>query len=218
MAQQASSTRLIVPADALLFVVSAPSGGGKRTIIARVQERAHGSALQYSVSATSRRPRRDEVDGKDYIFLDREAFESRVAADEFVEWAEVHGNLYGTLKSQLARCLAGGGEVLLEVDVQGMRSLRHVVENVVTIFVMPPSLEALEARLRGRGANDDADLALRLANAREEMASCYEFDYIIVNDNLDEAVADFEAIVRAQRRRADVVRARERRNDTSRRD
>ncbi len=210
--------RLTVPADALLFVVSAPSGGGKRTIIARAQERAHGLALQYSVSATSRRPRRDEVDGKDYIFLDREAFESRVAAGEFVEWAEVHGNLYGTLKSQLARCLAGGGEVLLEVDVQGMRSLRHVVGNVVTIFVMPPSLEALEARLRGRGANDDADLALRLANAREEMASCYEFDYIIVNDNLDEAVADFEAIVRAQRRRADVVRARERQSDASRHD
>ena len=218
MAQQASSMRLTVPADALLFVVSAPSGGGKRTIIARAQERAHGLALQYSVSATSRRPRRDEVDGKDYIFLDREAFESRVAAGEFVEWAEVHGNLYGTLKSQLARCLAGGGEVLLEVDVQGMRSLRHVVGNVVTIFVMPPSLEALEARLRGRGANDDADLALRLANAREEMASCYEFDYIIVNDNLDEAVADFEAIVRAQRRRADVVRARERQSDASRHD
>lgn len=210
MTQQAPITRLTVPPDALLFVVSAPSGGGKRTIIARAQERAkaQGLELQYSVSATSRAPRHDEVDGKDYIFLDRAAFEARVASGEFVEWAEVHGNLYGTLKSQMERCLAGGGEVLLEVDVQGMRSLRHVVGNVVTIFVMPPSIEALEARLRSRGENHDADLALRLANARDEMAACYEFDYIVVNDNLDEAVTDFEAIVRAQRRRADVVRAR----------
>ena len=218
--EKASTMRWTVPPDALLFVESAPSGGGKRTILARAQERAapYGLALQYSVSATSRKPRHDEVDGKDYVFLDRNTFEARIAAGEFVEWAEVHGNLYGTLKSQLDTCLAGGGEVLLEVDVQGMRSLRAAADcNIVTIFVMPPSLEALEARLRGRGANDGADLALRLANARDEMAACYEFDYIIVNDNLDEAVADFEAIVRAQRRRSDVVRARESHSNSPRR-
>lgn len=199
---------VVVPPHAVLFVVSAPSGGGKRTILARAQER--GLDLSYCVSATSRQPRHDEVEGRDYIFLDRETFQSRIDAGDFVEWAEVHGNLYGTLKSQLNRSLDQSGEVLLEVDVQGMRSLRAIgSDRVITIFVMPPSLDALEARLRSRGANDDEDMTLRLANAREEMDARYEFDYIVVNDDLDRAVADFEAIVRAQRCRADLVKARE---------
>ena len=155
------------------------------------------------------------MDGRDYVFLDAATFRARIDAGDFVEWAEVHGNLYGTLKSQLNRGLAESGDVLLEVDVQGMRSLRASGnDRIVTIFVMPPSLEVLEARLRGRGANDDEDMALRLANAREEMAARFEFDYNIVNDDLDDAVADFEAIVRAQRCRADITRAREARKST----
>lgn len=206
--KQASSSEVTVPPYALLYVVSAPSGGGKRTILARARER--GLRMRYCVSATSRPPRPDEVDGRDYLFLDRDTFIERVEAGQFVEWAEVHGNLYGTLKSHLNECLVASGEVLLEVDVQGMRHLRAAGhDRVVAIFVMPPSMDVLETRLRGRGVNDEADMAVRLANAREEMDARFEFDYIIVNDDLENAVADFEAIVRAQRCRAEVVRARE---------
>ena len=184
----------------ILFVVSGPSGSGKHTVLRRVME---GDAhLAYSISATSRAPRPGEVDGRDYYFLDAAEFGKRVEAGEFAEWAEVHGNLYGTLRVELTRRLADGSDVALAIDVQGMRNLRALETGVVTVFVMPPSLAVLEQRLRGRGANDEADIALRLANARREMAVCGSFDYIVVNDGVDEAVADLRAITRAERRRA----------------
>jgi guanylate kinase len=208
VARGAHRQDVVIPPHALLFVVSAPSGTGKRSVLARAQEQ--GLGLQYVVSATTRARRPDEVDGRDYIFIDRAAFQRRVEAGDFVEWAEVHGNWYGTLKEQLNRCLATGGDVLLELDVQGARHLRNTPgANIVAVFVMPPSLETLKARLRGRGTNEAGDMAVRLENAREEMAARFEYDYIIVNDVLEDAVADFEAIVRAQRRRSDIVRARE---------
>jgi len=187
-----------------LFVVSAPSGGGKRTVLRKVLDR-NGNA-EYSVSATTRPSRPGEVEGADYFFLPRAEFERRIKANEFAEWAEVHGNLYGTLRAELHRVLSSGRDVFLELDVQGMRNLRRAGIEIVSIFIVPPSLEELERRLRGRGTNDEEDIALRMHNARAEMEARKEFDYVVVNDDLDTAVADVEAIVRARRLQADRQR------------
>jgi guanylate kinase len=161
------------------------------------------SHLTLTVSATTRAPRPGEKEGQDYYFLARDEFERRIAAGEFAEWAEVHGNLYGTLGSELDRHTALGEDVVLELDVQGMRSLKAMMPDAVTTFIMAPSLEELENRLRRRGTNDDEDIGLRLENARAEMAARSEYDYIVVNDTLAEAVADMAAVVRAERCRAD---------------
>lgn len=180
-----------------LYVVSAPSGGGKRAVLARVM--AVDPGIEYSVSATTRPPRADEVDGRDYYFLSREEFCRRIEDGRFAEWAEVHDNLYGTLREELDCKLDTGKDLVLELDVQGMRNVRALYPDTVTVFIMPPSFEELERRLRGRGTNSEADIALRLRNAQDEIAACYAFDYIVLNDDLDKAVEDMEAIVRAQR-------------------
>ena len=185
----------------VLLVISAPSGAGKLTLLNKVRESQAGSFVT-TVSATTRAPRTGEVDGQDYYFLTREDFEAKRTADEFVEWAEVHGNLYGTLFSELDRCLATGKDVILELDVQGMESLKEIRHDVVTVFLMPPSLEVLETRLRNRGTDEDDVIALRLKNAGDEMAQRHGFDYIVVNDKIDQAASDLEAIIRAERCRA----------------
>lgn len=184
-----------------LIVVSAPSGTGKHTILERVLR--DDPRLEYSISATSRPPRPGEVDGREYYFLTRDEFQRRVGAGDFVEWAEVHGNLYGTLREELERRTAQGRDVVLEVDVQGMRHFRNSSLDPVTVFVAPPSLDELEHRLRGRGSEKPEDVALRLKNAREEMAARHSFDYIVINDEVARAVADLQAIIRAQRCRSD---------------
>lgn len=183
----------------IFFVVSAPSGAGKRTILQEVFKK--DAALVYSVSATSRQPRPGEVDGKDYIFLDQDDFYRRIEAGSFVEWAEVHGHLYGTLREELGRHLISGKDVILELDVQGMSNIKARIADVVTVFVMAPSLEVLEKRLRGRGTDTEDEIALRLRNARAEIAACYQYGYVIYNDVLDKAVADMQAIIRAERLR-----------------
>jgi guanylate kinase len=182
-----------------LFVVSAPSGAGKHTILREVL--AADPQLAYSISATTRPPREGEADGREYYFLDRGEFMRRVDAGEFFEWARVHDRLYGTLRSEMDRRLALGTDVLLELDVQGMRNLKRqeTDTDVVTVFILPPSLAVLEQRLRGRGTNTEEDIALRLRNARTEIEARGEYDYLVVNDRLDEAVADMKAIVRARR-------------------
>ena len=183
-----------------VFVISAPSGAGKHTVIQGVFERDPG--LAYSISATTRPPRMNEIHGKDYFFMERTDFCRRIEGGEFAEWAEVHGNLYGTLRSELTRKTTSGMDVILELDVQGMRNLKATMPDMVSIFIMPPSLEDLQDRLRVRGANSDDDIELRLRNARGEIAACVAFDYIVVNDELKEAVADVAAIIRAQRCRS----------------
>lgn len=181
-------------------MVSAPSGAGKRTVLEKVLHK--DPKLEYSVSATTRKPRPGEIEGQDYYFLSEDAFDRRVEEGAFVEWAEVHGNKYGTLMEDLERRMASGKDVILEVDVQGMRNLKNSGLDVVTIFIMPPSLEALEERLRGRGTDAADDVALRLRNAKEEMNARHAFDYIVINGDVDEAVRDVEAIIRAQRCRS----------------
>ena len=155
-----------------------------------------------TVSVTTRGPRKDEIDGEDYYFLAREDFEKRRDNGEFMEWAEVHENLYGTLNTEVERCLASGNDVILELDVQGMRSLKKVCPEAVNIFILPPSVEELEHRLRTRGTDDDEVVKLRLNNAKEEMAAKAEFDYIVINDEVERAAADMSAILRAERCRS----------------
>ncbi len=184
----------------ILIVISAPSGAGKNTLLAAIGEMEQNLAT--TISATTRMPRPGEEDGREYHFLSWTDFEARIAAGDFVEWAEVHSNLYGTLKCELDRCLNAGSDVILEVDVQGMRSVRGVRDDVVSIFLMPPSLDELARRLRARGTDEEEVIALRLQNAHAEMAARHEFDYIVVNDDLEHAAADMVAILRAERCRA----------------
>lgn len=180
-----------------IFVVSAPSGAGKHTVLHEVLSRVPN--VVFSISATTRPPRSGERDGRDYYFVDEATFMRRRAAGEFAEWAEVHGHLYGTLHSELERGVSSGNDVLLQIDVQGMRNVSKLRPESVTVFIMPPSLEVLEKRLRKRGANDEADIALRLENAQREMAAANEFDYVVVNNDLESAIADVEGIIRAER-------------------
>lgn len=184
-----------------VFVVSSPSGAGKSVILGRA--RAADPSLLFSVSATTRAPRKGEVEGREYYFLSREEFMRRVEAGEFLEWAEVHGNLYGTLRSEMDRLAASGQDAVLEIDVQGAASLRALGSDMVSVFIMPPSIEELERRLRARGTEAVDVITVRVQNARQEMARYPEYDYVVVNDDLDKAVADFQAIVRARRCRTE---------------
>jgi guanylate kinase len=187
-----------VESPGVLLVISAPSGAGKLTLLNEIRGRRTDQFVT-TISATTRQPRTGEEHGVDYYFLDREAFETRRERGEFVEWAEVHGNFYGTLGGELDRCLATGKDVILELDVQGMRNLRDLRSDMVSVFLMPPSLEELERRLRSRGTDDDSVIALRLKNAETEMADRRTFDYVVVNDKIEAAASDLEAIIRAER-------------------
>ena len=179
----------------MIFVVTGPSGVGKGTLIRLVRERV--PELQLSTSATTRAPRPGEVDGEDYFFLDAEAFEARVQAGEFVEHAEYAGRRYGTLRAELER-RAQQGPVLLEIEVQGAAQVREALPGATTIFIAPPSPEALRDRLIGRGTDDAEAVAARLATAERELAAAAEFDHVVVNDRLDAAADALELIVRRQ--------------------
>lgn len=169
-----------------LFVLSGPSGAGKGTIRARVFEALDG--LSYSVSCTTRAPREGERDGVDYRFITPEDFAARIAAGDFLEWADVHRHRYGTLKSDVEKVLNEGKDMFLEIDVQGALQVKEKMPEAVTLFVVPPSIEVLEERLRGRHTEGEAELRLRLRNAVEEMKQRDRYDFVVVNDSLDEAV------------------------------
>jgi len=184
----------------LLIVVSAPSGAGKGTILKRAMETDRN--LLHTVSATTRQPRQGEIEGIHYYFVDHPTFEKWIADGKFVEWAKVHTELYGTLHSELARIRALDRDVVLELDVQGMRSIRKQYPEAITVFIEPPSIEALEARIRERGGMPYETMVLRLKNAKAEIAAKNEYDHRILNDDLDEAVRDFQAIVARARQSA----------------
>jgi guanylate kinase len=183
-----------------VIVISGPSGAGKSTFVHELL-RLHAD-LVYSVSATSRPRREHEVEGVDYFYLEREDFRRRIEKGEFVEWAEVHGELYGTLRAQIDLALASGKNVLLDIDVQGGRAVRRVYPDGVFLFILPPSLARLEERLRGRGTDSDERIRLRLENARREIALAHEYDYAVVNDEWDVAARKVNAIVVAETCRA----------------
>lgn len=181
------------------LILAAPSGTGKTTIAHALVERFQ--RFVFSVSATTRPPRGDEVDGVDYDFVSREAFEEMIRTEALVEWAEVHGNLYGTPRRNLEAAAARGEHVVLDIDVQGARQLRERTPEAVLIFVFPPTAEALWGRLTARGTERMDEVARRLAAASEELAEARHFDYIVVNDDLDRAVSRVRAIVEAESHR-----------------
>jgi len=185
----------------LIVVVSAPSGGGKGTILQRVSQT--DLRLRHTVSATTRPPRPGEVEGKHYYFISRPTFDRWVDEGKFAEWADVHGQCYGTLRAELER-VRGTGDAVLELDVQGMRNIRTLHPEAVTIFLLPPSVQALEERLRNRGDLSPEALALRLKNAQAEIEAKNEYTYLILNDDLDAAVAEFHEILRNERAKAGI--------------
>jgi guanylate kinase len=188
----------------LLFIVSAPSGAGKTTLVERLVEQTPN--LRMSRSYTSREARAGETDGVDYNFVTRERFEAMVAVGEFLEWADVFGNLYGTSAADTDRLLEGGFDVVLVIDVQGARKVRRRGVETTAVFVMPPSLLVLEQRLRGRSKDSDEAIRHRLAVARDEVASYAEYDFVVVNDELTAAVDRLRSIVVAQRARLRCMR------------
>jgi guanylate kinase len=177
----------------LLFIISGPSGVGKTVLCARMVERFSPSVV-FSISATSRLPRGEEADGQEYFFYSRERFEREIAEDRFAEWALVHGNYYGTPKAFLDAQRDAQRHVLLNIDVQGALKICHHYPETVTIFIMPPSLEELEARIRHRRRDTDEEVRRRLENARAEISRNDQYRYIVVNDDLDRATAELTRI------------------------
>lgn len=180
-----------------LFIVSAPSGAGKSTLCQAVRNRLRD--LAYSISYTTRAPRPGEIHGQDYFFVDVAEFERGIQSGRWAEWALVHGNYYGTSAQWIENALAGGRTILLDIDVQGTRQMVARFPRAVTIFVMPPSLEELERRLRQRGTDDDAAIAIRMQNGRQEMAQKDLYQHIVINDNLDNAIGDLIALLERSR-------------------
>jgi guanylate kinase len=178
------------------IILSAPSGGGKTTIARQLLRRR--SDLGYSVSCTTRTPRQGEVNGTDYHFLTRDEFIRRRDADEFAECAEVHGNLYGTLRSEISRILKSGLHVIMDIDVQGARQIRKAFPDTVTVFVLPPSGEVLLDRLRRRKTESPEQLVARLHSALQELRAVEEYEYVVINDELDRAVLSVSAILDAE--------------------
>jgi guanylate kinase len=190
----------LAAAHGILFVLSAPSGTGKSTIARRVLERV--ADLEFSVSFTTRPCREGEQDGRDYHFIERPRFESMVEDGSFLEWAAVFGQLYGTGAELTRAALAEGRNLLLDIDVQGARQVRESGIPNVSVMLLPPDFRSLEARLRGRGSESEDELGNRLAKARREAEDYRFFDYLIVNRNVEQATAELESIVRAERHRS----------------
>jgi len=188
----------------LVVVLSSPSGGGKSTIKGRLLDERDD--IGYSVSATTRAPRPGEQDGRDYHFLSAAEFERRVEAGDFLEHARYNGNRYGTLESEVRRVTQGGQHVLLDIEIAGARMVRERFGDAVLVFLLPPSGKVLVERLRARGTEDEASLAGRLEQALEELAAAVEYDYVIVNDALDDAVAMVSRIIDVESRRMSRVR------------
>jgi guanylate kinase len=185
------------------LVLSAPSGGGKTTIARRLL--AQRSDVGYSISCTTRRPRAGEVSGRDYFFLAPEEFRARRERGEFAESAEVHGYWYGTLRSEIGRVLAEGKHVIMDIDVQGAAQLGKAFPHSVMVFVLPPSADVLLERLRARKTEDHASLARRMKSALEELRRAEEYQYVVVNDDLDRAVARVSTVIDAETMRRERV-------------
>lgn len=182
-----------------VFIISAPSGSGKSTLVNRLLANVPG--LTFSVSYTTRQPRGHEKDGENYVFTSRCEFEAMIARDEFLEWAEVFGNYYGTHRSILDRAKAEGRDLVLDIDVQGARQLKVRIPEAVTVFILAPSRQILEERLRARSEDPDDVIDRRLREAAEEIKRYKDYDYVVVNRDLAESDATLSGIIRAERAR-----------------
>ncbi|MCD5401994.1 guanylate kinase, partial [candidate division NPL-UPA2 bacterium] len=183
-----------------IFVISSPSGGGKTTICRKLLKEL--PELNYSISTTSRSPRPGEKEGKDYFFISGEEFSEKIRKSEFAEWAKVHGHGYGTPRQFLEEALRSGRDIILDIDVKGALQIKEKYKESRLIFLLPPSLETLAARLKKRKTDDGKEIEKRLARAQEEMAFLKEYDYAVVNRNLSQAVKEVKAIITAERCRA----------------
>ncbi|NOT48762.1 MAG: guanylate kinase, partial [Acidobacteria bacterium] len=182
-----------------LIIITSPSGGRKGTLITELMKR--GVGIGYSVSYTTRPIRPGEADGQDYSFIPVEEFEKRIADGEFLEYAKVHDNYYGTSKSRVERLIGEGVDVILEIDVQGAADVLKTLPDAVSIFILPPSFEALAHRLRARNTENPEQLKLRLRNSFDEVRRFDEFDYVVINDNIADAVRRLESIIVGERQR-----------------
>ena len=182
-----------------VFIISAPSGSGKSTLVNRLM--AEVKNLRFSVSYTTRAPRGQEKHGESYYYVSRDDFEARIANDEFLEWAQVFGNYYGTHRSERDRAHDLGCDLVLDIDVQGARQLRGKIPDAVSIFILPPSREILEQRLRARGEDSEEVIEWRLRNAAEEIRNYQLYDYVLVNREVEESAKTLSSIVRAERAR-----------------
>ena len=185
--------------EGLLVVISAPSGGGKGTILKELF--AKDDNLVLSVSATTRSPRPGEEHGKQYYLLQKEEFEELISQGKMLEYAQYVGNYYGTPREPVEQWMAQGKDVVLEIEVQGGAQIKKLMPGCVSIFILPPSMEVLEKRLRDRGTEEDATVRKRLEKAREEIPHAKDYDYVVFNDRLEDAVEDLRAILRAEKRK-----------------
>lgn len=187
------------PERGVLFIISAPSGAGKSTLVEYLRGCVEG--IEYSISTTTRPLRRGEQEGREYHYTSIENFERLLSENEFIEHAKVHGNYYGTRKSTIESALNRGDDLLLDIDVQGAAQIREHYPKAVSIFIMPPSLEVLEDRLRNRGTDDDTIIRERLANARAELSEAKNYDYVVVNDDITQARNEIVTIVKTERKK-----------------
>ena len=192
-----------MPVKGQIFVVSAPSGAGKTSLCRAVTDALDN--LTHSVSTTTRKPRTGEIDGRDYFFVTEDRFRSMVEAGDFVEWAEVHGNLYGTSRRMLEDLVDRGSDVILDIDTQGAKQIKEKFDSPVFIFIMPPSLEILEERLRNRRSDRDDEINRRMARARDEIRDFRRYDFIVVNRDFDKALHDLRSIIIAARCRTELL-------------
>ncbi|MGD0883355.1 MAG: guanylate kinase [Thermodesulfovibrionales bacterium] len=186
-----------------LFIVSAPSGAGKTTLCQKLAGLLPG--IGQSISFTTRPPRKGEVNDRDYTFISEDEFRKLITQGEFLEWAKVHGNLYGTSRRRLEQLRNEGNDAILDIDIEGARQVRAADGNGVFIFILPPSLSVLKARLDGRRSDAPEEIALRMKRAKEEIKEYKHYDYVIVNDVFDDALSELKAIVIAERLRVDRV-------------
>jgi guanylate kinase len=180
-----------------VFIISAPSGSGKTTLVSQLM--AKESNLEFSISCTTRKPRGQEENGKEYYFVSKAEFLARIAADEFLEWAQVFDNYYGTSRRELARADAAGKDLVLDIDVQGARQLKEKIAGAVSIFILAPSRAELEQRLRARSEDSGEVIRRRLEEAAAEIRNYSAYDYVIVNERVEESARDLRSIIRAER-------------------
>ncbi len=199
MKQKTAGTPHRIERRGLVLILSSPSGAGKTTLTRAIADDG-GWGLDLSISVTTRQRRPSEIDGRHYHFIDREAFEDLRARDDLLEWAEVHGNFYGTPRRAVEKTLTEGRDMIFDIDYQGTRQVRErLADDVVTVFILPPSFSELRHRLERRAEDSPATIEKRLANARNEMQRWVEYDYVIVNDDLDESFHALESILAAER-------------------
>ncbi len=184
--------------EPLVIIVSAPSGSGKTTIVNNLLKKV--SDIARTVSYTTRPPRQDEKDGEDYFFISEEEFRKKIDMGEFIEWEKNFGSYYGTARAQVEEAIAGERDIILSIDVKGAKTVKKMHPESISVFIMPPSIDELASRLRNRKTDKEKQVSIRLEESRREMNAAGEYDYLVVNDELEEAVNELAAIVEAERK------------------